>query len=97
MYRIEYTADALEDIRAFKRFEQNQIVDEIDNQLQYDPSVETRNRKRLRPNRVAEWELRIGRFRAFYDVREGEKIVIVEAIGYKVHNRLFLHGEEYEL
>ena len=57
----------------------------------------TRNRKRLRPNDVAEWELRIGKYRVFYDVYEKARTVKVEGIGHKEGNRLFLHGEEYKL
>ncbi|MEK7312358.1 MAG: type II toxin-antitoxin system RelE/ParE family toxin [Chloroflexota bacterium] len=55
------------------------------------------SRKRLRPNDVAEWELRVGRFRVFYDVREEVKVVRVEAVGHKDGNKLFIQGEEYEL
>ena len=97
MYEIEYTAEALGDLESLRKFEQKQIVDEIDAQLKHEPDVETRNRKRLRPNNVAEWELRVGKFRVFYDVRKAVNIVKVEAVGYKKGNRLFIHGEEYEL
>ena len=69
----------------------------IETQLRYAPTIETRNRKRLRPNDAAEWELRIGKYRVFYDVDDQVRIVKVEAIGYKDGNRLYLHGEEYEL
>ena len=51
----------------------------------------------MRPNDLAEWELRLGKFRVFYDVEEQVKIVKVEAIGYKDGSQLFIHGEEYEL
>ncbi|MBM4423334.1 MAG: addiction module toxin RelE [Chloroflexi bacterium] len=97
MYGIEYTAEAVEDLESLRKFEQKQVLDEIDAQLTYEPNVETRNRKRLRPNDIAEWELRVGRFRVFYDVREEVSIVKVEAIGYKAGGKLFVHGEEYEL
>jgi len=62
-----------------------------------EPTVETRNRKKLRPNKVAEYELRVGKYRIFYDVDDREKIVKIEAIGYKEGSRLFIHGKEYEL
>lgn len=83
MYEIELTQDALKDLRHLKKFEQQQIVAGIEAQLQYEPAVETRNRKRLRPNDVAEWELRLGRFRVFYDVNTVVQVVCIEAIGYK--------------
>ncbi len=97
MYEIEYAAQALDDLASLRKFEQKQVMDEIDTQLKDEPNVETRNRKRLRPNDVAEWELRIGKFRIFYDVREEVEIAKVEAIGHKEGNKLFIHGEEYEL
>ncbi len=96
MYAIEYTAVVFEDLESLRKFEQKQIMDEIDTQLKYEPNSETRNRKRLRPNNVAEWELRIGKFRVFFDVL-AKKIVQVEAIGYKEGNKLFIHGKEYKL
>lgn len=65
MYEIEYTPEAREDLNSFRKFEQKRILDEIDAQLQYEPNVETRNRKKLRPNDVAEWELRIDNVRVF--------------------------------
>ncbi|MDY6785014.1 MAG: type II toxin-antitoxin system RelE/ParE family toxin [Cyanobacteriota bacterium] len=68
----------------------------------HEPTVETKKRKRLRPNQVAEWELRIGKYRVFYDVLndlDGEivKIVKVEAVGFKQHNKLFIRGKEFDL
>ena len=97
MYEIEYTPEARDDLKSFRKFEQKSILDEIDAQLQYEPNVETRNRKRLRPNEVAEWELRIDRFRVFYDVHDAMKIVKIEAIGYKRGNKLLVRGQEYNL
>ncbi|MCA1991360.1 MAG: hypothetical protein LDL41_04825 [Coleofasciculus sp. S288] len=43
-------------------------------QLRYEPTVETRNRKRTRPNSIAAWELRIAEFRVFYNVEEQVKL-----------------------
>ena len=97
MYEIRFTPEALDDLKALRKSEQKEILDGIDTQLEHEPAVETRNRKRLRPNDVAEWELRVGRFRVFYDVREEVKVVRVEAVGHKDGNKLFIQGEEYEL
>ncbi len=74
-----------------------EVLEGIETQLRYEPAVETRNRKRLGPNDVAEWELRIGRFRVFYNVNEQVKIVGIEAIGFKVGSELFIRGERREL
>jgi mRNA-degrading endonuclease RelE of RelBE toxin-antitoxin system len=97
MYEIEYTPEAFNDLNSFRKFEQKHILDEVDAQLQYEPNVEIRNRKQLRPNEMAEWELRIGRFRVFYDVHKATQVVQVEAIGYKRGSRLFIRGQEYDL
>ena len=97
MYEIEYTHGAMEDLKRFRKFDQRQIVDDIDEQLSYEPAQETRNRKRLRPNKVAEFELRIATFRVFYDVDENQKLVKIASVGQKVGNRLFIRGKEYQL
>ena len=57
MYEIEFSDDALQDLESLKKNEQNEVLDDIDANLRYEPAVETRNRKRLRPNQTAEWEL----------------------------------------
>jgi mRNA-degrading endonuclease RelE of RelBE toxin-antitoxin system len=64
-YEISFTESALDDLAWIKKREQNQIRDGIKKNLENEPKVETRNRKRLRPNETAEWELRIARFRVF--------------------------------
>jgi mRNA-degrading endonuclease RelE of RelBE toxin-antitoxin system len=51
----------------------------------------------LRPNQLAEWELRIGEFRVFYDVEVATNHVKIQAVGYKHGNRLMIHGQEYVL
>lgn len=96
-YDILFTESALEDLAWLKKREQNEIRDGIYANLQYEPALETRNRKRLRPNETAEWELRIGRYRVFYDVDEVVSIVAVEAIAEKKGGLLFFQGEEREL
>lgn len=96
-YRIELTTKALADIAALKVFDRKRVVTGIEAQLRNEPAVETRNRKRLRPNKLAEWELRIGIFRVFYDVPAANDVVKVVAVGYKVGNALYIQGQRYEL
>ena len=81
----------------FKKRERQAILDGIDEQLTDEPHVETRNRKRLRPNRTSEWEVRIGKCRVFYDVDQTDRIVQVRMIGEKRRNLLLVRGEEYTL
>ncbi|MFN8460071.1 MAG: addiction module toxin RelE [Anaerolineae bacterium] len=97
MYEIEFTPEAFEDLKPFRKFEQNEIIDGIDTQLKHEPTIETRQRKQLRPNDIAEWELRLGKFRVFYNVEEEMLMVSIEAVGFKVGNLLFIRGEKRDL
>jgi len=97
MYEIEFTSEAFVDLEALRKFEQQEVVEGIETQLLDEPNMETRNRKKLRPNDVAEWELRLGRFRVFYNIDGAAHLVSIEAIGFKVGNLLFVRGERKEL
>ena len=97
MYEIEFSPSALEDLKSLRKSEQKKVVERIETQLQHEPTVQTRNRKRLRPNDVAEWELRVDGFRVFYNVVETKIMVTIEAIGIKIGNVLFIRGESRQL
>jgi mRNA-degrading endonuclease RelE of RelBE toxin-antitoxin system len=96
-YTIEYTASAEGDIAYFRKYEQVLIVDAIDDQLIYEPRLETRNRKILDPNPLAAWELRIGHYRVFYDVDVVTRLVLVKAVGWKERNILYIRRKAYML
>jgi mRNA-degrading endonuclease RelE of RelBE toxin-antitoxin system len=57
----------------------------------------TRHHKPLRTNELSKWELRLGKYRVFYDVEEEARIIRIKAVGWKEHNRLFIRGKEYLL
>ena len=97
MFRITFTPEAIEDLRWFIKVDRKSIMEEIETQLRCEPAVETRNRKRLRPNQLAEWELRFGGFRIFFDVEEENRLIQVIAVGYKEGSRLIIRGREYPL
>ena len=97
MFEIEFTPEAEQDLKWFRKNEQTVILDDIEAQLRYEPTVETRNRKQLRPNQTAEWELRVGKFRVFYDVDDQMHIVSIEGIGLKIGSNVFFRGKEREL
>jgi len=52
MYDIEFSDEALQDLESLEKNEQNEILDNIEANLQNESAVETRNRKRLRPNQL---------------------------------------------
>ena len=66
-------------------------------QLTNEPNTETRNRKELRDNPLADWELRVDPFRIFYEVDESERTVRIVAIGIKDRARLLVGGKEFKL
>ena len=96
-YQIELTDDAEEDLAVLPLKEQKHVLSRMKEQLSFEPGKETRNRKRLRENPIATWELRIGKFRAFYEIEEDVKVVSVVAIGWKEHSKLFIRGQERKL
>ena len=96
-YEILMSPDAIDHLREFSAREQSLILDQIETHLLYEPNVETRWRKRMRPNPLSPWELRIGQFRIFYDIEEEMAQVYVTAIGCKKVNRLFIGGKEVRL
>lgn len=97
MLQIVFTPEAVDDLRLLRKYDQQRIIAAVQNQLAHQPTEETRNRKQLRSNQLAEWELRIGIFRIFYDVDGEGGVVKIVAVGYKQGNTLFIHGEEYVL
>jgi mRNA-degrading endonuclease RelE of RelBE toxin-antitoxin system len=81
-YEIHYTATAVGHLRSLSARERATIMDAVDEQLRHQPDVPTRHRKRMRPNPIAHWELRIGDHRVFYDLErtaeeELESLVVV--------------------
>ncbi len=96
-FKIEFTEQAVEQLRQFVKSDRNVILDAVKVQLPYQASIETKNRKLLRENELADWELKIGEFRVFYDLNETERIVRIVAVGYKDHNDLFIGGEKFSL
>jgi hypothetical protein len=71
------------------------VFDGVDEQLEHEPGVETRNRKPMRPNPLAPWELRIEELRVYYEIEElPEQVVTILAVGVKDRNRVLIGGKE---
>jgi mRNA-degrading endonuclease RelE of RelBE toxin-antitoxin system len=97
-YRIAYSPDAVDHLESLSAREQATVLDSIDTQLMHQPTVETRNRKPMRPNPVAPWELRIGHLRVYFEVEEEpHPVVRIRAIGVKERNVVRIGGESYIL
>lgn len=97
-FRIGYSPDAEGHLRALTARQRATVLDTVDEQLTHEPDVETRDRKPMRPNPVAPWELRIGELRVYYDITyEPTKMVAVRAVGVKIRNTVSIGGEVIEL
>ncbi len=95
-FEVRFVQSADQDLESYTAREQRIILAAITDSLEADADMEGKRRKRLRPNPVAPWELRIGDYRVFYEITEAG-LVRVLAIGHKVHNELFIRGQRVEI
>ena len=97
-YRIEFAPDVEGHLRFLTVREQTIVLDAVHKHLVHQPDVITRNRKPMRSNPVAPWELRVGNLRGYFDCRDTpEKIVTVRAVGRKLRNRVMIGNMEVSL
>ena len=101
-FRLVYDPEIVQHLKQIERKYHSLIRRVIEQQLSYEPGIETRNRKpllrQIEPSGV--WEIRFGpsnRFRVFYEICLEDHEVHILAIGVKVGSRLFVGGEEFEL
>ena len=92
-FKIAITEDADRQLRALPVREQRILEAAVLSRLQHEPTVATKAIKRLRPNPLAQFELRAGGLRALYNV-EGDEVVIL-IVARKVGNKLIVEGEEF--
>jgi mRNA-degrading endonuclease RelE of RelBE toxin-antitoxin system len=98
-YTLIYARGVTEHLKSIDARYDSLIREKIEEQLRFEPDVETRNRKPLRQPApfAAQWEIRFGpdnRFRVLYDIDEERREVQIVAIGEKDGNRLIVGGEE---
>ena len=84
-YELDYADPIHEHIDSIEEKYHSMIEHSIEEQLRFQPTVATRNRKRLKILGPfgAEWELRCGpdnRIRVFYNVDEIDRIVSLKAV-----------------
>jgi mRNA-degrading endonuclease RelE of RelBE toxin-antitoxin system len=85
----------IEDLRWFGRKEARSLWEAANELLTADPLAETRKLKTLRPNPVAQRELRLlGKYRVLFNVDPASEVVTVVLVGEKRGNSLFVQGEE---
>ncbi len=57
-YHVEFAESVKNHLRSLSAEQRRRVFDAIEKHLVHEPLVETRNRKPLRPNPIAPWELR---------------------------------------
>lgn len=100
-YKLVFDDQTIRQLGAIDRKYHSLVRQTIQEQLRFEPDVETRNRKPLRQpmDFAAGWEIRFGpgnRFRVFYRIDKEAEVVRILAIGVKIGNRLFIGGEEVQ-
>ena len=86
----------IDDLRALGRQEGRAVLRAAVQRLAADPLAETRNLKTLRPNPVAQRELRLlGRYRVVFTVEPTEHVVTVVLVGEKRGEALLVQGERF--
>jgi mRNA-degrading endonuclease RelE of RelBE toxin-antitoxin system len=93
MFKIAITEDAERQFRSLPVRDQRILEAAILSRLEYQPSIPTKAIKRLRPNPLAEFELRVGDLRVLYNVEQDEIVVLI--VGRKVGNKLIVEGKEF--
>ena len=101
-FELIYAPQVKGQLQKIERKYHSLIRHTIESQLNFNPDLETRNRKPLkRPaESVGDWELRFGpdnRFRVYYAVERKHFRVLILAVGVKQRDRLTIGGEEVTL
>ena len=92
-FQITITAGAESQWRALPVRERRLLEAAIQTRLLYQATTPTKAIKKLRPNPLAEFELRVGDLRVLYNVEGAEVVLLV--IGRKVGNKLIVERREF--
>lgn len=92
-YNITITDVAEKQLRTLAARDRRTLEAAILSRLEHQPTTPSKAIKRLRPNPLAEFELRAGDLRALYNVEGNEVVILI--VGRKAGNKLFVEGEEF--
>ena len=94
-FRITITDEADAQLRALLAREQRIVEAAVMARLCDQPMVPTKAIRRLRPNPLAEFELRVQNLRVLNNVDRGDSEVVLLVVGRKVGNKLIVGGKEF--
>jgi mRNA-degrading endonuclease RelE of RelBE toxin-antitoxin system len=96
-YEIVFAAAVEGHLKALSLRDRRIVLDGIEELLGSQPGLKTRNRKPMRPNDLAAWELRLGDLRVYYRIDDSEPLVEVLAVGVKRREQIWIGGQRIDL
>ena len=95
-WRVVLKESAIDDLRALGLKASRAVLAETTRRLGADPLAETRHMKTLRPNPMAQRELRLfGRHRVLFNVDRSKRRVTIVLVGEKRENALIVQGRRF--
>lgn len=95
-WTVSLKESVLDDLRWFGKKDGRLLLREAEVRLSEEPLAETGNMKTLRPNPVAQRELRLfGKYRVLFNVDEEAEEVTIVLVGEKRGSTLLVQGEEF--
>jgi mRNA-degrading endonuclease RelE of RelBE toxin-antitoxin system len=94
-FQISITDEADAQLHALSAREQRIVEAAVTARLRDQPTIPTKAVRRLRPNPLAEFELRVQDFRVLYNVDRDSSEVLLLIVGRKVGNKLIVGGREF--
>jgi mRNA-degrading endonuclease RelE of RelBE toxin-antitoxin system len=95
-WTVELKESVIDDLRWFGRRDGRLLLAAAQESLATDPLAETRNLKTLRPNPVAQRELRLyGKYRVLFNINTEAQVVTIVLVGEKRGDALIVQGEEF--
>jgi mRNA-degrading endonuclease RelE of RelBE toxin-antitoxin system len=95
-WTVALKESVIDDLRWFGKKDGRLLLNEAEERLSADPTAEAANMKTLRPNPVAQRELRLlGKYRVLFNVNEEDEEVTIVLVGEKRGNALFVRGEDF--
>jgi mRNA-degrading endonuclease RelE of RelBE toxin-antitoxin system len=95
-WSVELKESVIDDLRWFGKKNGRQLLREALQRLEEYPLAETRQMKTLRPNPVAQRELRLfGKYRVLFNADRSAQVVTIVLVGEKRGEALLVQGEEF--
>jgi mRNA-degrading endonuclease RelE of RelBE toxin-antitoxin system len=76
-YHIGFKPEAKTDLKAMRKFDVVTVLDSIERHLRYEPTKESNSITRMRQPELAQYSLRVGKFRVYYDVADNPDVVSI--------------------